>query len=218
MAQKSVSVSRIVRACEPRSAAAQRDGAPLPRFKPGFALRRHGPPPPDALAVGCLVSGQESANAPIASGHPGDDHVLDDERRDRAAVMLRFVRHHHFPQEPAGDAVQGDQVGVIGRHENLVTQEGHAAVRAQGGVGDDSRSARTGILPDEMAATRVEREHLARPGRIHDAVGDEGNRLQSEVPHVLVIVRRIGQELRPQWDRKTPAQGQFVHVAGGRSE
>ena len=47
--------------------------------------------------------------------------------------------------------------------KTLVTQKRHAAVRAQGCVGDEPGSARARVLPDLMAGARIERETWPGP-------------------------------------------------------
>src|SRR6266508_2210182 len=67
-------------------------------------------------------------------------------------------------------------------------------------------------MPDLMAGARVEREHLVRPGYVHDAVGNDRNSLQSEVLHVLAKVGSVRQELRPQRDGEGPFHAERAHV------
>ena len=106
------------------------NGAPLPCIEARIALRRDGPPAPHALTVGGFVSSHESANPPIPPGDTRNDHIVHDQRRHGGAVMLRFIRHHHVPQQLARDAVQSYQMGVIRSHEYLVAQEGDTAIGA----------------------------------------------------------------------------------------
>src|SRR5687768_10193484 len=63
-----------------------------------------------------------------------------------------------------------------------------------------------------MTSARVERKHLVRSRDIHDAVDDDRNCLQSEVLHVLAIVRSIWMEQRPERNRKRPFHAQRAHV------
>lgn len=86
---------------------------------------------PHPLARRRFIGRKKSAYSPIASGHAGDDHILHDERSHRAAVFLRFVGHHDFPHGPSGDAVQRNEVRVVGNHEHVIAENRHTTVRAE---------------------------------------------------------------------------------------
>src|ERR671912_1035536 len=67
-------------------------------------------------------------------------------------------------------------------------------------------------MPDLMTSAGVEREHLVGSCHVHDAVGNDRYRLQSEVLHVLAIVRSVWMEQRPERNRKRPFHAEPAHV------
>ncbi len=95
--------------------------------------------------------------------------------------MLRLFRHVDVPYQAAGDAVQGDEVGVVHGHENVVAENGDSAIGSERRVSDESGRARARILPDDAAGESVQRQRLVRAGDVHDAVGDNRGHFQAEV-------------------------------------
>ena len=65
------------------------------------------------------------------------------QRRAGGVVVLTPVGHLRFPQEPAGEAIERDEVRVIGDHEHAIAGDAHAAVDAAGSVANQPLRART---------------------------------------------------------------------------
>jgi len=59
----------------------------------------------------------------------GDHEVVDDERRAGRAVVLARIAIS-TSQSVVREAVQGEQLGVVGDHEDAVADYGHAAIDA----------------------------------------------------------------------------------------
>ena len=138
---------------------------------------RDGVGAPGALAALGVVGVEEAADAELAARNPGDDAVLDDERRRRLAVARPIVGHLLVPDDVPGPCVEGDQVGVEGAHVERLAQDGHAAVVAPAAdaqvVGE-----RVLVAPVGPAGGRVDRRHVARRlGDEHHAVDHERRRL-----------------------------------------
>ena len=144
-----------------------------------LARPRHGPEAPDFLAGGLIECGDEAAHAFIAARRAGDDEVSDGQRRAGRVVVLAPVGHLGFPQQRAGEAVQRDEVRVVGDHEHAVAGDGDAAVDAAGRVADQALGARTLVVPDLAAAAGIERVALVGAGDIHHAVHDHRRHLQA---------------------------------------
>ena len=87
------------------------------------------------------------------------------------------------PHQAAGEAVQTNQVRIVGREEDSIAQESHAAVRAFGGVARNRAacSARARIAPDLASGARVERADPVRSRDVHHAVAHQRSSLQSDV-------------------------------------
>ena len=92
----------------------------------------------------------------------------------RGAVILVGVGHFGVPDELAGVAMESDEVGVVGDHEDAIAEDGDAAIDAGDGVtcGDEIFGARAGVVPDLAAGASVEREAFVGAGDVHDAVDD----------------------------------------------
>ena len=69
-------------------------------------------------------------------------------------------------------------------------------------------------MPDLRPGGCIERTHLIRSGDVHDAVSNQWNCLQSEVPHVFTKIRRVRKELGPERNRKCPLEAELIYVGG----
>ena len=119
---------------------------------------------------------------------PEIDEIADDERRAGRVVVLAPVGHLRFPEQRAGDAIERDEVRVIGDHEHAIAGDGDAAVGAAGGVADQALGSRPLVVPDLAAAAGVERVALVGAGDVHHALDDDRRHLQA---------RRVGQAEDP---------------------
>src|SRR5207249_9196030 len=99
-----------------------------PGLNPGFPVGGDGPGPPYTLTRIGLEGGDKPANAPVSTRNARDDHILHDQRSHSRAVVLGFIRHHLFPNRSSSYAVQGKQVGIVGRNEDLVSKNRCAAI------------------------------------------------------------------------------------------
>ena len=148
---------RIIRAGQPGWAASELGFFAFPGFNPWFPFSWYCPETPHAFASVDLICGKKSANAPVTPRNARDYHVLDDQRRYSRAILLSLIGHHRFPHHLACRTVQGDQVGVVGRHEHLVAKDGHAPIGTQGCIAYQSSSARARIFPDHASRQGVQR-------------------------------------------------------------
>ena len=88
--------------------------------------------------------------------------------------MLAVVGHLGVPHQAAGQAIDGDDVSVVGDHEDLVAQDRHAAVGAGAGVAHHACGAGTLVAPDLTAMQRVDGMHFVDGADVHHAVDDHG--------------------------------------------
>ena len=104
-----------------------------------------------------------------------------------ATRLVRRVRHGHFPHRAAGEAIEADQVSVVGGEEDPVAHERHAAIRLRapatraGVAHGNTTAARPCVAPDLASRARVQRAHLAGSGDIHHAIADQRGHLQIEI-------------------------------------
>ena len=110
--------------------------------EPGSPGLRHGPETPRFLAGRLIEGGQEAADALVAARDPRHHQVADDQRRGRRAVVQPPVRHRRVPQQRAGEAVERDEMRVVGDHEDAIAGHGNAAVDAARGVAGEPLRAR----------------------------------------------------------------------------
>ena len=77
------------------------------------------------------------------------------------AVVLAGVGHLDIPEELAGEAMQREQVRVVGDHEHAVAEHGDAAIDAAGGVAGQTLACAAGC----SARSRGRCAHRARRPR-----------------------------------------------------
>ena len=97
----------------------------------------------------------------------------------------------------AGGPVQGNQMRIIGHHEYLIGEDGHATVRAQSGVSNEVASTRARIFPNLAPRQRIQRKGGIWSSHIHNPVGNDGCSFQAEVAHVFHEIACIGQQALP---------------------
>ena len=91
----------------------------------------------------------EAADAGIGAGDADDHHVADDERRHRAAVLMRRLgrrllgRNRRLPAHRARAAIEGDETDVVGDEVDEIAAERDAPVRAQPRIVDEAGRRRT---------------------------------------------------------------------------
>jgi hypothetical protein len=155
-----------------------------PGFRAGFAGLGDGPEAPDAFAGGGLVGIEEAAHAEVAAGDAGDDEVVDDEGGGGVADVAFVVDAFGdgpFPEELAGDAMDGEEVSVIGDEEDAVTEDSDTAVGALGGVTLGLAGHGALVVPEGAAGAGIEGEDLVGAGDVHDAVNDDGGDFEDVV-------------------------------------
>jgi len=108
----------------------------------------------------------------------GDYQIVDRQRRTGGAVVLTRVGHLDVPQQLAIASIQRDQVRVVGDHEHASAEYGNAAIDAGGGVAGEALRARPAVVPDLMAALRIERVGFVHRRDVHHPVGDNGRHLE----------------------------------------
>ena len=182
-----------------------------------------------------VVGGDEAGAVlvPLAAGHAGDDPAVDDNRSARVPVAEPGVGDGVIPDHLAVPGVEGDDVGVVRVHVDLVVVDRD---RPRAGAERVVRRPleRLAVLPDEVTGDGVERLHyVQRTGEIHHAVVDEGGRLgdtrrhrprphEPELVHV-VPVDLIEGAVAPAVERSPPVQpigriGVREHGVGDRLE
>ena len=153
---------------------------------------------PDLFAGGLIVGGEESSHALFAAGGAGDDEVFDSQHGAGGVVVLAVVGHLGVPENRAGEAVEGDQVGVVCLHEDAVAGHRDAAVIAGGaGVADEALRGGARELPELGSRTGVERDDGVGVGDVHDTVMHLGRALQSR--GVRDRENPLEGELRQRW-------------------
>src|SRR5436190_22305206 len=103
---------RIVRAGEPRRAAAVHPAVAGPRLAARLAGRRYRPEAPPRLAAPRVVRVEEAADARFAAADPDDHLVVDDERRGGDRVPRRVLADVDRPSLDAGFRVERDEIAV----------------------------------------------------------------------------------------------------------
>ena len=86
---------------------------------------------------------------------------------------------------------------TIRHHEYFVDEDSHATVRTQSRVSNEFASTRARIPPNLAACERIQRKGGIWAGHVHDAVGNDRRRFESEVAHVLNEIVCIGQRVLP---------------------
>ena len=158
---------------EPGGGAAVLDVLALPRLRSRLYPFRHRPEAPRLLAGRLVEGGQEAARAFIAARRAGDHQAAHGERRRGRAVVLVPVGHLGVPSQRAREAVEREDVGVVGDHEDEVACHRDAAVGAPGGIAGQALRARAPVRPDAAAAPGVERVDLVGGRHVHDPVHHE---------------------------------------------
>src|SRR5947209_14179376 len=133
------------------------DGRALPGLRTRLARQGNGPEAPDLFAGYGIPRGDEAPRALFASGSYRYDQVMGDQRGGGGVVDLEPVRHFGFPDQIAGEAIERNQVGVIGDHEQTVAQPCDAAIESAGRVADQAFGARPLKMPDLPAGPGVDR-------------------------------------------------------------
>lgn len=132
------------RSCRSATWPRSRGAAPPDRPRSPSPACRGGnrPEAPRALAALGVVRVEKAAQAGVARADAGDDEVAHHERRRHRAVVLAVVVHLGVPGQLAGEAVEGDDVGVIGDGEHQLIAHGHTAVEPDGRVPRDGTPSR----------------------------------------------------------------------------
>ena len=169
---------RIVRARQPRGAAAMFDVGARPCFRAGLARLRHRPEPPRFLSRFGVERGNEPADALVAARRSDDHQLAHDQRRRRGAVVLARIRHARFPHQFAREPVQREQLRIVGDDEEAAARDRRAAIDAGRRVAGEPFRSRTLEVPDAPARAGIERVAFVHGGDIHDAVDDDRRDLE----------------------------------------
>ena len=93
-----------------------------PRFRSGFATRRHGPETPYALACRRAIGVKKAADALVARRNSGDHEIVDDKERPGRPVVLAVVSHFDVPHKLAVAPIERQQVRVIGLKKYAIAE------------------------------------------------------------------------------------------------
>ncbi len=151
----------------------------LPGLRPRLAALGHRPEAPRLLAGRTIEGGQEAAHAFVAAGAARDHEVAHNQGGRSRAVVLAPISHFGLPAQRPREAVQGNDVGVVGDHEHAVARHRHPAVHAAAGVGDQALGAATLVVPDPTPVTGIQGVALVGAGDVHDAVHHHRRHLQA---------------------------------------
>src|SRR5581483_3312726 len=184
---------RVVTADEPGRAAALFPLIIDPGLVALFARTGNRIAAPQLLAGLRVPAVDETANAELAAGNPGDDHAVRHERRHGHGVTGFEVDGLRAPHFLAGLDVERDDVGVERGAVNFVTVDRGAAV--QDAATNDAR--RLGwilnhVFPDLAAGRRVDRDRALVVRHVHHAVHDQRLRLLAAI--VVHAVAPYGNE------------------------
>ena len=136
---------------------------------------------PDQFAVGDAEGRHKTTNAVIGSSHADDDFVVDDERRDGAAVFARLVGNENVPEEIAISAIDGEQVSVVGDEEDFFVKDGNATIGAEFGIAIETGRLRARVFPKVGSGEGINGDDLIGCGEVQDAVGRKRRGFQAEV-------------------------------------
>ena len=98
------------------------------------------------------------------------------------AVVLPGIGHLDVPQQLTGQAVQRNQVCVVGLEEHAIAQHGDTAIQAGRRVVDKARRTRPAVVPDLATCARVEGPDFVGCRHVHETVDDDGRDLQRALP------------------------------------
>src|SRR2546423_12058844 len=106
----------------------------LPGVVSALAKLGHGPKSPHFFPSGLIECRDESSRPLLASRGAGNYEIAHPQRSRGGIVVFAPVRHFGIPEHCAREAVEGDQMRVIGDHENAVTcpfaGKSHAAIES----------------------------------------------------------------------------------------
>ena len=188
----------IVAAGHPgRGAEAALERQAVPGRFVGVARMRDGPHPPQLLAGVHVVAGDEAAAGLgiAAAGHALDQLAVGDQRAAGIAPALGPVAGGVIPHHLAGRRVERHDMGVGGRHEQLVLIDRHVALAERlAAFGHQLLRQSPGILPDQVAGRAIDRLHLVgivedvEHAVMHDRRGLGGARRERPGPGHLQIL------------------------------
>ncbi len=216
------------------------EGDAAPRLVPGLAGGRDRAAAPQLGPRRCVVGGDDARvrSSPRRAATPRDDLAA---RDDRPGTLMGgvhpVVEDLGLPDELAGRRVEGEDVVVRARVDDQPAVDGEIAVDLHQHAEEVFRRVvrpLPPVLPDEVAARRVERlDDVARVRHVHHAVMDERRSLlqarskrarpdHAQRPHV-VAVDLVERAVAPAVERAAPHQPVFgcrrlEHRVGDRNE
>src|ERR1700750_2330700 len=107
--------------------------------------------PPQQFAGFGLERCDKSADPFVGPGYSRDQLIFDDERCQRAAVVLNFLRHCRLPYQISCSTIECDDMSIVGNKENLIVENCHSAIGPQSCVAHHLRTLRTRVLPNLTA-------------------------------------------------------------------
>ena len=193
---------RIVRAGHPRRATAEFPALALPGFVTFLAGTGDDVPAPGQASGLDVERRQVAAMRGVAASAADDDLVLHHQgRRGDVAPALARIVDADLPDFLARLLIQCDHVIVRRAEEHLAIADRDTAILHEGhAAGAAGTRRRIFVMPDQIAGSGVEREHLkVRRDDVHNAVQHDG---RGEQP--LAVVARL----------KNPGRLQAADVAG----
>ena len=154
-----------------------------PCFRSRLSAFRNRVEPPRALTRRRAVRVEKSARAFFAARDAHHEQIADGQRRRRGAVGIEIRAHLRFPQPLAGEAVESQDVRVVGNHEDAIADDRRAAIHADAGLADDAAVSRLLVCPQHAPRRRVDRLQLVPSGDVHDAVDHDRGELRARFGH-----------------------------------
>ncbi len=145
----------------------------FPGVVAGLSGTGNGVETPFALAGIGVVGIDESADAILSAGNADDDQVLHGEWRDGEAVAGSVVGGGDVPADGPGLGIERDDVSVERAEEDLVAEDGHAAIDVSA-AGPNVAGNLALIHPDGASGAGVEGEGaIVLRGGVEDSVNDQ---------------------------------------------
>src|SRR5262245_39416816 len=169
-----------------------------PRLRGFLTAYRDRPDPPHALSCRGTVCIDKAACAFLAAGHARDHEIARHQGSRRGAVPVLDVTQYDIPDLASREAVQRQEVCIVGDHEQAVAGDRQPAICASSSLAQQAGCPGGAEGPDLAARSGIQRVRFVCARDVHDPVGNNRRDFQP---------RRAGN-----W--KYPGRGQPIHVAG----
>jgi hypothetical protein len=139
-----------------------------------FAALGHRIESPGPVTGGDLIGIQQTASAFFTAGHAYNHEVPSNEWGARGAVAIFHRSDFDVPDFFTRFAIQGKHMSVVRDHQQPVSRDHGAAVRAFAGVAQQSCCMRLPAHPHLLAGGGIKRINFVPAGYIHDAIHNGG--------------------------------------------